>query len=338
MEKRNVLVLFGGMAEEHDISIKSAKQLAGWMNPQKYSARFVYITRDGYWRYVSSPDSNLNVGKLVTFSVNRAKKGLLCLDDNSMIPIDVVFPMLHGHYGEDGAIQGLLDLSGIPYVGCDVTASAICMDKSLTYLAAMQADVRVPRFRVIRETDVIHTKGLIYPVFVKPTSSGSSFGVTKVSCEAELQQAVDNASKYGSSVLIEEAISGKEVGCSVLGSGDHIVTGEIDQIELSGGFFRVHQEKQPEKGSENAVIHVPANVSKELRFRVAETAKRLYRAIGCRGLARVDMFLLDNGTIILNEINTMPGFTSYSRYPRMMEAAGIPMREVVDRLITEARR
>lgn len=338
MEKLNVLVLFGGMAEEHDISIKSAKQLAGWMDPQKYNAHFVYITRDGCWRYVSSLDSNLDIGRSVTLSVNRAAGGLIFLDDCSVISIDVVFPMLHGHYGEDGAIQGLLDLSGIPYVGCDVTASAICMDKSLAYLAAMQADVRVPRFCIIRESDVINTKGLIYPVFVKPTSSGSSFGVTKVSCEAELQKAVDNANKYGGRVLIEEAISGKEVGCSVLGIGDNIVTGEIDQIELSGGFFRVHQEKQPEKGSENSAIHVPAKVSKELRFRVAETAKRLYRAIGCRGLARVDMFLLDNGTVMLNEINTMPGFTSYSRYPRMMEAAGIPMREVVDKLIADARR
>lgn len=336
MKALNVLVLFGGMAEEHDISVKSAKQLTKWMNPQKYNAHFVHITRDGCWQYVLSPN-DLDSGTPVTLSVNRSVKGAICIDDRTISPVDVVFPMLHGHYGEDGAIQGVLELFGIPYVGCDVTASAICMDKSLAYLVAMQAGVPTPKFRVLERGSSEDIGDFAYPIFVKPARSGSSFGITKVHCKAELREAINDAQKYDNKVLIEEAIVGQEVGCAVLGNGSDIITGEIDQIVLSGGFFRIHQEKRPEKGSENAVIHVPAKIPNDLRCRVAETAKKLYRTIGCRGLARVDMFLLADGTVMLNEINTMPGFTSYSRYPRMMEVAGIPMTEVVDKLIAEAR-
>lgn len=337
MKKISVLVLFGGMAEEHAISVKSAKQLAGWMNPEKYNVYFVYITLNGDWRLLSSPNTDLSHGKEVTFCTSRAFQGLIGLNDYLKIKVDVVFPMLHGRYGEDGTIQGLLELSGVHYVGCDVTASAICMDKSLAYLVAMQAGIPVPRFYVIEKGDSLTVHDRIYPVFVKPARSGSSFGVTKVSCKEELEAAIGTAQKYDNKVLVEEAINGQEVGCSILGSGSNMIVGEVDQIQLSGGFFRIHQEKQPENGSENAKIYVPAKISKELRCHVAETAKKLYRAIGCQGLARVDMFLLSDGTVVLNEINTMPGFTSYSRYPRMMSAAGMPMCAVVDQLIEDAR-
>lgn len=336
MNRLNLLVLFGGMAEEHNVSIKSAKQLAGWLNPQKYNTYFVYITPNGEWRMVATPDGSLSDGKQVTLCANRIFRGLIGLEQNERIAIDVVFPMLHGNYGEDGTMQGLLELSGIDYVGCDLTASAICMDKSLTYLVAKQAGVPVPQFTILEDENV-SIGNLSYPVFVKPARSGSSFGVTKVSCQSELEAAVNEARKYDSKVLVEEAVIGHEVGCAVLSSEEGVITGEIDQIELTGGFFRVHQEKQPEKGSENSVIHVPAKISYDLRCKVAETAKKLYRAIGCQGLARVDMFLLSDGTVMLNEINTMPGFTSYSRYPRMMKASGFSMNTVVDQLIIEAR-
>jgi D-alanine--(R)-lactate ligase len=175
-----------------------------------------------------------------------------------------------------------------------------------------------------------------YPVFVKPARSGSSFGVSKVAREADLASAVEAARRYDAKVLIEEAVAGSEVGCAVLGDDRELLAGEVDQIALSHGFFRIHQEDAPEQGSDNATVSCPADISAESRSRVQETAKAVYRALGCRGLARVDMFLTADGTVVLNEVNTLPGLTTYSRYPRMMAAAGFPMAEVLDRILSLA--
>jgi D-alanine--(R)-lactate ligase len=244
--------------------------------------------------------------------------------------------MLHGRYGEDGTIQGILEMAGIPYVGCGITASALCMDKALTYLVAAAAGVSVPRHKVLFADAEITTDDLQYPLFVKPARSGSSFGVSKVREPAALPSAVDAARRYDGKVLLEEAVIGNEVGCAVLGNADNLCTGALDQIDLSGGFFRIHQEARPEQGSENATIRVPAPVSEDVRGRLIETAKAVYRALGCRGLARVDLYLTPDGQAVLNEVNSMPGFASYSRYPRMMAGAGLPLREVIDRLIALA--
>jgi D-alanine--(R)-lactate ligase len=171
---------------------------------------------------------------------------------------------------------------------------------------------------------------------VKPARSGSSFGVSKVARGEDLPSAVTSARRYDSKVLIEEAVVGREVGCAMVGSDSEVFAGESDRISLSHGFFRIHQEEQPEQGSENATFIVPADISDEARLRVQETARVLYRALGCRGLARVDLFLTEEGTVVLNEVNTLPGMTSYSRYPRMMAAAGLPLSDVIDRLVSLA--
>jgi D-alanine--(R)-lactate ligase len=248
-----------------------------------------------------------------------------------------VFPVLHGKLGEDGAIQGLMELSGIPYVGCDVQSSAVCMDKSLAYIVASSAGIATPSFWTVAANESlsksVDSDRLTYPVFVKPARSGSSFGVTKVSREEDLLGAVVAAKQYDSKVLIEEAVVGSEVGCAILGERFGLVAGEVDRIALSSGFFRIHQETAPETGSENSTPIVPADISVEARSLVQETAKVIYRALGCRGLARVDMFLKEDGTVVLNEVNTLPGMTSYSRYPRMMAAAGLPLAEVIDRMV-----
>lgn len=173
---------------------------------------------------------------------------------------------------------------------------------------------------------------------MKPARSGSSFGVSKVEKEKDLCAAINEAEKYDRKVLIEQAVSGSEVGCAVLGTGTDLIVGEVDQISLKHGFFKIHQEAQPEKGSENAVIQVPADLPAEVRERIRETAKKIYQIVGCRGLARIDLFLREDGQIVLNEVNTMPGFTSYSRYPRMMTAAGVTLSELIDRLIELALR
>ena len=244
-----------------------------------------------------------------------------------------------GRTGEDGAIQGLLELAGIPYVGCDIAGSAICMDKSLAYLVARAAGIPTPEFAIVGPGEDPGTDDpgtLEYPVFVKPARSGSSFGVRRVDAPDGLAAAIADARRYDTKVLVEQAVVGSEVGCAVLGDAPELVVGEVDRIALAHGFFRIHQEDSPETGSENAVITVPADLPAETRARIQATAKRIYTALGCRGLARVDMFLEADGRIVLNEVNTLPGFTSYSRYPRMMRAAGIGLAELVDRSLVLA--
>jgi D-alanine--(R)-lactate ligase len=252
------------------------------------------------------------------------------------IRLDVVLPVLHGKLGEDGALQGLMELSGIPYVGCDIPSSALCMDKSLAYAVARSAGIATPNFWIITANETVDPGQFTYPVFVKPARSGSSFGVSKVSREEELPGAVEAARQYDTKVLIEEAVVGSEVGCAILGNDRDLFAGEVDRIALSHGFFRIHQESTPETGSENSTPVVPADISAESRSLVQETAKAIYRALGCRGLSRVDMFLKEDGTVVLNEVNTLPGMTSYSRYPRMMAAAGLPLSEVIDRIVSLA--
>jgi D-alanine--(R)-lactate ligase len=212
------------------------------------------------------------------------------------------------------------------------------MDKSLAYTVARSAGIATPNFCTVTANETIDSDGLAYPVFIKPARSGSSFGVSKASRKEELPSAVETARRYDSKVLIEEAVVGSEVGCAILGNGLDLIAGEPDRISLSHGFFRIHQENQPESGSENSTFIVPADISAQARELVHETAKTLYRALGCRGLSRVDMFLKDDGTVVLNEVNTLPGMTSYSRYPRMMTAAGLPLFEVIDRLVSLALR
>jgi D-alanine--(R)-lactate ligase len=175
---------------------------------------------------------------------------------------------------------------------------------------------------------------LTYPVFVKPARSGSSFGVTKVAAAPELPRAIRAARRYDPKVVVEAAVVGSEVGCAIHGAGRDLVVGEVDQIVLSEGFFRIHQERTPEQGSDNSTVVVPAAISAEARSLVQETAKIVYRALGCRGLARVDMFLCADGRVVLNEVNTLPGMTSYSRYPRMMAAAGLSFADVLDRIVS----
>ena len=196
-------------------------------------------------------------------------------------------------------MQGLLELSGIPYVGCDVQSSALCMDKSLAYIVARSAGIATPRFWTVTANEDIDPDRLTYPVFVKPARSGSSFGVSKVSRKEELLSAVEAARQYDTKVLIEEAVVGSEVGCAIFGNDTDLIAGEPDRISLSHGFFRIHQEDQPEIGSENATFIVPADISAESRSLIQETAKAVYRALGCRGLSRVDLFLKEDGTVVL---------------------------------------
>jgi D-alanine--(R)-lactate ligase len=320
------------------VSVKSAIEVAANIDMHKFEPIYIGITKTGVWRLYERPHPAWegDEGQRAVISPDRATHGLLVGESGECrtVHIDAVFPVLHGKSGEDGAVQGLLELSGIPYVGCDIQSSAICMDKSLAYVVARSAGIDTPAFSVLNGADIAAPNEWAYPVFVKPARSGSSFGVTKVDGADDLDAAISAARQFDGKVLIEQAMSGTEVGCAVLGNGPELLAGEVDQIELLHGIFRVHQEAEPEKGSENAVVTVPADLSDKERGQIQEMAKCIYTALGCAGLARVDMFLQENGRLVLNEVNTLPGFTSYSRYPRMMAAAGLSLSDVIDRLIS----
>jgi D-alanine---(R)-lactate ligase len=333
-------VVFGGCSEEHPISVKSAQEVARHLDLEKYEPFYIGIAKSGAWKLCDGPDPDWEDDRArpAVLSPDRRLRGLLILEQEryETIGLDLVFPVLHGTLGEDGAIQGLAELAGIPYVGCDIQSSALCMDKSLTYIVARAAGIATPKFWTATAEEEVDPDRLTYPVFVKPARSGSSFGVTKVRGKEELPSAVEAAREFDSKVLIEEAVVGSEVGCALLGNGREVIAGELDRISLSYGFFRIHQESEPESGSDNSEVIVPADISEESRSLIQETAKAVYRALGCRGLSRVDLFLKEDGEVVLNEVNTLPGLTSYGRYPRMMEAAGLPRAEVIDRLVDSA--
>ncbi len=336
MTKLKLGILFGGISEEHLISLRSAREVAGHLDPDKYDPYWIGITTDGAWRLCDGPEAGWeDTGRPVVLSPDRTVHGLLVIDKQGVetIRLDLLLPVLHGKLGEDGAMQGLMELSGIPYIGCDVPSSAVCMDKSLTYTIAQGAGIDTPNFWVLDENSQPDVEALTYPVFVKPARSGSSFGVSKVTAPDELPAALAQARQYDTKVLIEQAVIGAEIGCAVLGERSNLITGEVDRVALTHGFFRIHQEATPETGSENSSFIVPADISETDRDNVKEAAKAVYAALGCTGLARVDMFLTKTGKVILNEVNTLPGLTSYSRYPRMMAAASLSLGEVVDRLV-----
>ncbi|MCQ2009201.1 MAG: D-alanine--D-alanine ligase family protein [Sporolactobacillus sp.] len=347
MTKVTVGVLFGGHSAEYKISLKSAYSIITSLDTEKYELVLIGITQDGSWkRYTGQvdaiPSDTWSEQNCVPAWILPDKKlhGLIEQHHDQLIRthLDVVFPVLHGKNGEDGTIQGLLELSGIPYVGCNVLSSSMGMDKDISHRIVKDAGFRVPETVSItgkssKEQLEKISVGLSYPVFVKPANGGSSFGVTKVADSAGLLAAVVDAQNYDSKICIEEGIDGCEVGCSILGNGDDLTVGEVDQIVLSHGFFRIHQESHPETDSENSTIRVPADVSSDVEARIKQTAKAIYSALGCTGLTRVDMFLTPDHEVVFNEINTMPGFTSYSRYPRMMKAAGISLTQVTDTAI-----
>jgi len=344
MDKLKIGILFGGDSEEHPVSVKSAQEIARNLDLDKYEPYYIGITQQGAWKLCDGPGPDWEIGKSspVVLSPDSSTQGLLVLESDRLgsrirvgqyrtINLDVVLPVLHGKRGEDGAIQGLLELSGIPYVGCDIQGSVQCMDKALTYTVARSAGIATPKFWIVTADQPIDAEQFSYPVFVKPARSGSSFGVSKVSHRDELPAALETARQFDSKILIEEAVVGSEIGCAILGNDGELFAGDVDRVALSHGFFRIHQESTPESGSENATFIVPADIPAASRARVQQTAKAIYRALGCRGLARVDMFLTEDGTVVLNEVNTLPGLTTYSRYPRMMASAGLTLGDVIDR-------
>ena len=342
MIKKKIGVLFGGCSPEYNVSLESAYSVITNINKEKYDIILIGITKEGDWFKFEGDleniknDSWLQKGKCtkVVISSSKSDKGIIEIDNNNtnLIKLDAIFPILHGKNGEDGTVQGLIELSGIPLIGCNLLSSSLCMDKYLSHKLVQSYGIKVANSILINnKTKDIYKeiKKLNFPLFVKPVRAGSSFGITKIESETEIEQAIKEALKYDTEIIIEENIDGIEIGCAILGNDDLIV-GELDEIELSNGFFN-YTEKYTLKTSQ---IHVPARIDKEIAQKAKETAKQIYKILKCKDFARVDMFLTPNNEIYFNEINTIPGFTSHSRYPNMMKQIGMSFEELVDKLIS----
>ncbi|MEY8318048.1 D-alanine--D-serine ligase VanG [Oscillospiraceae bacterium 50-58] len=343
MEKLNVAVLFGGCSPEYGVSLESAYAVITHMDRTRYNPVLIGISSAGNWYHYTGETEKIKSDAWNTPAdctpalvvPDRDSHALLVLKNTGMeqISLDAAFPVLHGRNGEDGTVQGLLELAGIPLVGCGVLASALCMDKDRAHKLAQAAGVNVPGSIVLAQAmdmdnALASADKLGYPLFVKPLRAGSSYGITKVAGQDELPGAIKLAFEYDSNIILEEAISGFEVGCAVLGN-DTLTVGELDEIELSNGFFNF-TEKYTLKTS---AIHVPARIPPAKAAEMKETAQRIYKALGCRGFARVDMFLDENGKVVFNEVNTIPGFTAHSRYPSMMKAVGMSFEQVISSVI-----
>ena len=347
MKKLRLAVLFGGCSPEHEVSLQSAYGVLTHLDPAKYEPVPVGITRQGRWFLYRGPYDALPDGSWekqagfltpAVLSPDRETHGLLLLSpaEPSALRLDAAFPVLHGKNGEDGTVQGLLELAGIPVVGCGVLPSALCMDKDMAHRLAAAAGVAVPRSALFWAGEDLallgpRTAGLAWPRFVKPARAGSSFGVSRIAGPAELEGAVAAALEHDSKVVIEEAVPGFEVGCAVLGR-EELTVGLVDEIELAGGFFDYTEKYH----LITSAIHVPARISPEQTAEIQDTAKTVYRALGCDGFARVDLFLTPEGKVVFNEVNTIPGFTSHSRYPAMMAGIGLDFPALLGRLIALA--
>lgn len=342
MNKIKIAVIFGGNSTEYEVSLQSAVSVLENINAAKYDVVPIGITRNGDWYHYKGQYKNIADNTWaedrdqlcpVTVSLSRSQKGFMELagDKYGVIPVDLVFPILHGKNGEDGTLQGVFELAGMPLVGCNTLSSALCMDKDRAHKLVSLAGISVPKsitFNRLCMDAALSNMDLGYPLFVKPVRAGSSFGMTKVSAEQELKAAIELAFQHDAEAIVEEAIDGFEVGCAVLGT-DELIVGRVDEIELSDGFFD-YEEKYTPKTSK---IHMPARISPGMEKQIQKAAVTIYKTLGCSGFARVDMFLTPSGRIVFNEVNTIPGFTSHSRYPNMMKGIGLSFADMLVKLI-----
>jgi D-alanine-D-alanine ligase len=321
-----VAVLAGGRSSEHEISLASARSVVEALDPERYDTVVVGIGRDGRWDVTGGgqslpPAEGEPVAATLPVVAERRPPA------HVLGSVDVVLPILHGPFGEDGTVQGLLELAGVPYVGAGVAASALCMDKDLCKAVLRDRGIPVARNVTLREGDPVDHP-FAYPVFVKPARLGSSVGISKVHDAGELGPAVELARRHDDKVLIEELVEGVEVECGVLGNRDPVAS-EVGEIVAHAEWYD-YSAKYDEGGME---LVVPARIPDGARERVRELAIESFVATECEGMARIDFFARPDGVVVVNEINTIPGFTATSVYAKLFEASGIAYAELLDRLI-----
>jgi D-alanine-D-alanine ligase len=344
-KKINVGILFGGKSAEHEVSLQSARNVFDAIDRNKYNPIPIGIDKRGRWLLNGESKFLLNPGDPKRISLNSAGDEVALIPESGGIvsnlsapsrelAVDVVFPILHGPFGEDGTVQGLLKLADIPFVGAGVLASAAGMDKDVMKRLLRDAGLPIGKFKTVKSPEALPgfsslTAELGLPVFIKPANMGSSVGVSKVHNETEYAVAVEVAFRFDRKIIIEEFIPGRELECSVLGN-ETPVASVPGEVKPSHEFYSYDAKYLDENG---AVLEIPARIPPETVKRIQEFAVRTFEVLECEGLGRVDFFLKDSGEIIVNEINTMPGFTRISMYPKLWEASGISYSRLIDRLI-----
>lgn len=348
MAKLRVAVLFGGKSAEHEVSLQSAKNVISALDRQKYELILIGIDKTGQWYLYEDEDFLINPEDPKTIALKPSHNKIAIVPgntENQLISIaknnvglghiDVVFPVLHGTFGEDGTVQGLLKLANLPFVGAGVTGSAVGMDKDVMKRLLKADGLPIGDFESFgfQDKDHIDYKELIKrlgtPIFIKPANMGSSVGISKVYNEEAFHKAIEEAFKYDSKIIIEENIKGRELECSVLGN-KKLMASLPGEILPQADFYSYEAKYIDENG---AFLEVPAKLSEYDIKRVQETSMQAYRSLCCEGLARADLFMKDNGDILINEINTIPGFTKISMYPKLWEVSGLPCSELIDKLI-----
>jgi len=349
-----VAVVYGGRSSEHGVSVVSAGSVLSALDPDKYDVVPIGITPSGRWMITDTMPEALQItgrtlpevekGTAVVLPADPTSRSLVSVEPGAAVQlfdsVDVVFPVLHGRFGEDGTIQGLLEMAGIPYVGAGVFASAAGMDKEYTKILLRAAGLDVGHFAVVRRGrpfSSLDVRALGLPVFVKPARAGSSVGITRVDGWSGLDAAIETAFAHDSKVLIEAAVSGREVECGVLENAEGLPEASVPaEIRLTGGHeWYDFDAKYLDDACE---FDIPADLPPDVTARIQDAACRAFTALDCGGLSRVDFFVIADGSVIVNEINTMPGFTPISLYPRMWAASGVDYPTLVDRLIDAALR
>ena len=336
-------VIFGGQSSEYSVSLHSVTSFLNQIHKEKYELILIGISQKGetylYNGTVEDIDHDRWLNSSNCIPCSFVKGGILLLDNSlKKIELDCVFPVVHGKNAEDGTLQGLLEVNNIKYVGCGTLSSAMCMDKEITHILCEDNNIPCAKYICMFDNNVLSfdevSKHFPLPWIVKPCNAGSSYGVSKVTNKQEYELAVKEAFKYDGrgKILVEEFVEARELGCAVLGNKE-IMTGSIDEVVTKKDLFDFAAKYQMDQTE----IYCPAHVSDEQIKAAQELAKKVYKTMNCRGFARVDMFMRKDGSIILNEVNTIPGLTSTSRYPTMMKVIGIGFGDLIDKLVELAK-
>ena len=350
-DRLRVALLFGGRSAEHDVSVISAGNVFRALDPKRYDVTLIGVTRSGTWLLCAAPEGAFPTtvpekGPCVALIPGGAGRLAVIPDEEEgaapalSLAVDVVFPVLHGPFGEDGTVQGLAELAGVAYVGSGVLGSAAAMDKDIAKRLMRDASLPIPRFLTLTSSDAPTFEAVVSelgrPVFVKPARLGSSVGISKAATKDEFAKSVAEAFQHDRKILVEEHVRGREIECGVLEGEDGSLTasapGEI--VPSNRHEFYTYEAKYLDE--QGALVKVPADLERDLGDKIRKLSLAAFRALGCEGLARIDFFLRDDGKLLVNEVNTLPGFTNISMYPKAMEAIGVSYSELVDRLIRHA--
>lgn len=341
--KKTVVLIFGGASSEHEVSVNSAKNVFNAIDKNIYDVVLVAITKQGTWFKISQSDWNLKSAFVdqdmksfdpVILASYLGQPMLVSFQSGEKQKVDCVFPIVHGTNGEDGTLQGLFRLVNVPFVGCDVLSSALCMDKEYMKIVLTQAGIPNSKYITLYKNHNLEfhfiEKQLGLPFFIKPANAGSSVGVHKIKSESDFKNKIVDAFKYDHKVIAEQFIAGQEIECSVMGLNNNPQASVPGELVVKHEFYSYEAKYLDENGAE---IVIPARIAEEKIDEIRKMAIQSYQALGCDGLARVDFFLQQNGQLVVNELNTLPGFTKISMYPKMWDATGLKYRDLVSKLI-----